>query len=621
MSVNLNVNTLQASLQAVTRGIQFNEFEAEVILLGAGGRGGVYPSEDFSRASCGGGAGSFLSASFLIPATSSLNIHVGLGGSGSLSGSYPNNVYRISRAEDTKISLTNDGVLDLFIARGGGAGESSPDGFGTGDGEFPLSQINYEPNTIEGFGIYDGGSGGGVFATASNQQPRTPRSKSIPVVIREGEVLASLFTGSIGGAGDVGSEGFRFREPAGGGGALQSGSKSRFMSQYPEGAGAGFNLDNTFLKDIRVYDVSQGAGFGLQSDSEPSYIAPPNRGWGGGISGSSGLVAIKYFGEQKIFGDAGEVITLEDYTIHIFTASADITTTGKTYSGSDVDIAVPEIPVEAIILGGGGGYGFIYDQNDERAIYGGGGGAGAAVSGSFVLGRNTTFNINIGKGGFVSSSGEESYMYGFIGSENLDTYSTASSEITMSAHGGDSGSAARTNRGDGGNSGQGFYIIGDNIEYYPSYSGAPTTTGPVPGNPNATYTSPGGGASNTSDGLTGSLAGGGDSVLGLRTTQVENSAIPYLNVTADLSSNHGAAAYNGNITWGPNTWGSGAPAREGDFSASPGLLLMRYPQFYDKYDVQVTGNVTSSLRGGSRIHQFNIGEGTIRVNYNPTGST
>lgn len=601
MSVNLNVNTLKSSLSKVERGVNFVDFEAEVILIGAGGRGGLSSASDIpNRVSNTGGAGSFLSASYTIPATSSLRIDVGQGGTGSL----VDTTYYISRAEDTKISYYNPNTTtyeDRFIARGGGAGESDP----ISELSPTITQFVYAENPVEGFTVFDGGSGGGVYATASNQTPKTPIGQPMPVVIPEGEVLGFAFTGSKGGGGDLGSVGFRQRTYAGGGGALNSGSSAVSTNVYPAGAGQGINWDDTFVSGAIANVVAKGISVDLQS-GEAGYGGTPNTGNGGGISGSSGIVAIKYFGEQKIFGDAGEVITQEDYTIHIFTGSADITTTGKTYSGSDVDIPVPQIPVEAIILGGGGGYG---DDPNPDVSGGTGGGASAAVSASFIMGRNVTFDIHIGSGGLVDTDGESSYLYGYTDS-TLETYSTASTQLTMSAYGGKCGESSSF--GNGGNSGEGYYILDETIQYYPSFSGGFGYAN-FTGSNNIRHG--GGGASNTQNGENASFERPGRVVLGIGTTIVENSTIPYEGVTADLSSNKGGGATGD----GSNTWGDGGTYDKNN--GRPGLCIFRYSQYFDRYDIQVTGNVTSSLRNGSRIHQFNIGDGTIRLSYSPTGST
>jgi hypothetical protein len=602
MSVNLNVNTLKSSLSKELKGVEYNPFEAEVIVIGAGGRGGLSTSGELSTRN-GGGAGSFISASFFVSPTSSYNISIGEGGSGSLDGL----IYTITRAEDTKISYYNPNTTayeDKYIARGGGAGESDPIDEFNSPNPFRVDVIVYEENPIEGFNAFDGGSGGGVFATASNQTPRTSIGQPMPVVIPEGEVLGFAFTGSKGGGGDLGTEGFRQRTFAGGGGVLNSGSSAVSTNLYPAGAGQGIQLLNTFLSaSVENAEVAKGGNILLGT----SINGDANTGNAGGLVGGSGLVAIKYFGEQKIFGDVGDVFTVEDYTIHLFTGSSDITTTGKTYGGSDVDKPTPLITAQLLVAGGGGGRGADF----------GGGGAGALVTSSIILGRNVTYEIVVGNAGEENENGQPSYLYGFEDTSSLP-YSSGSTPYSMSADGGFCGESSSLRFGNGGDSGQGYIYKNDVIvQTFPSYSG---------GNSYANFTGSnnirhsGGGASVKENGQDATFSGnglGGEPVGG-------TILYPWYRNAPEGSRGDSFVGGGGNAQGlgDSNTFNEPAFGASYDTNnATKGAVVIQYPQFFDAEDIVVTGNATASLYNGNRTWLFGVGTSSFTLNFEPTAST
>lgn len=581
MSVNLNVNTLKSTLSQITRGVNFVDFEAEVILVGGGGRGGLYVNS--SRTGTGGGAGSFISASFLIPATSSLFVQVGEGGSGSLSGT----TFTFFPAGDSKITYGPSGSVleELFIAPGGGVGDSAP--------TLDLSDVT----VINGVST-DGGSGGGKRNYDGTQNKSG--SISIPATIPDGtglrpaEVYGYPRTGSASSVGIYDENEPLFPQFAGGGGVNGTGSVADSRNEE-DSIGAGISLIDTFLSGSLVNNELAQGGRILWETADGNGVA--NTGQGGGYIGGSGLVAIKYSGEQKIFGDAGQVQTIEDYTIHIFTSSADITTTGKTFSGSDVDKPTPLIEVQALVAGGGGGRGF----------NGGGGGAGALVTSSFTLGRNVTYEIVVGDGGVENQNGGQSYLYGFEDTSSA-AYSSGSTPYTMSAEGGFCGvSSSILATSDGGDSGQGYIYKNDIIvQTFPSYSGGVGYGG--------------GGASVKQNGQDGTPSAGG-----LGGEYVGGTILyPWYKDTPTGTRGDSFVGGGGNGIGRGNSNTFNDPAFGASYdtgSATKGAVVIQYPQYYDFEDIVVTGNATASLYNGNRTWLFGVGTSSLTLNFNPTAST
>lgn len=279
--INLNINKIQAIRNNIERGDGLNPFVVQILAIGGGGNG------EYGTGAAGGGAGAFISSSWLIPAETTFDIEIGNPGSGSLNSA-------------TKLILTSTSD-ELFVAPGGG-------------------------NAVG----QDGGSGGGG-ATGGP----TTGGGTVEVTIPYGAILALEPTGYAGGnitGGNPGTTG-----GAGGGGVLGVGS-DRFDNTAGVAGGPGINIANTIVNGL-VSGITTLAfgGEGRCATCGGGNSAPANSGGGGqgngggagsGGIGGSGLFAIKYAGLPKATG--GTITQSGGYTTHVFTTSGQLTTTGKT---------------------------------------------------------------------------------------------------------------------------------------------------------------------------------------------------------------------------------------------------------------------------------------------------
>jgi hypothetical protein len=226
-----------------------------------------------------------------------------------------------------------------------------------------------------------------------------------------------------------------------------------------------------------------------------------------------------------------------------FVAQTDITT--YTISSSAEEYFLPILPIDYLIVGGGGGASRAFINPGLLGINSrfGGGGAGGLLSGSLSFSASATYPINVGTGGLATYSGSQSSFLGQI------------------AYGGGYGGYNDTNgqggSAVGGNGGSGGAIFGQGIagqgnsagEVFASYNGA--------GAGNSL-----GSSSLWLDGKT--YAGGGGWVAQL--TSPEGG--PNAN-TSSINPNTGSYGYGGTSVFDNQNPNAG--------SGSNGVVILRYP--------------------------------------------
>lgn len=228
-------------------------------LVVAGGGGGGGGASTDQRGGGGGGAGGLLTGSISVGSGTSYPVIVGAGGSGYGFSAYFTNGTAGSASSALSASAVGGGYGGGFGNVGGNGGS----GGGTGGGASP------------GSGTSGQGYAGGTSSSAS------------------------YFTGSAGGgAGGVGSN-----------------AKAK-----PGNTTGGVGVSSSISGAASTYAAG---GNGGQSTSVENGQANTGNGGSGEYSGGSGIVIIRYLGEQR--GSGGTVTSSGGYTIHTFTSSGTFT--------------------------------------------------------------------------------------------------------------------------------------------------------------------------------------------------------------------------------------------------------------------------------------------------------
>lgn len=299
MSIFWNSNIIEA-IRDTPKGDKYNEYPATVILIGAGGKGGS--SSANSVGASGGGAGHFVSASFIVNPLSIYDVTVG-----------KPDLVKSSVQTDGGPTYFSSASVDIFYVLGGAGGRNN-----AGPG-------------------YTSGSGGGAVGGPGASDTSYPGGLSLPVP--SGSNFDSSITGSKGGDGTIAVVGPQNLFPVGGGGGGAAGAGAKPANAGGNTAG-GPGIDNVFLQTLGPSGsnvCSGGTGGGAPSSGQCS-VAPGQPGitygsGGGGSNGdnvggagATGAFAIIYEGIQKGLG--GQVSQIDDYTMHFFTASGQFYSTG-----------------------------------------------------------------------------------------------------------------------------------------------------------------------------------------------------------------------------------------------------------------------------------------------------
>ena len=301
----------------------------EYLIVAGGGGGGM----DMGG---GGGAGGVLTGSAAVARATTYTVTVGAGGRGGAAGG---GQYRTDRVgpqpsvHQFTISATSgaNSVFNGITAVGGGFGGSS--------------YYLYTPNS--GLGA-SGGSGGGSSGY-TNGATTTGASGTSGQGNKGGNAGGgSYYAGGGGGAGGAGADGPS--QANGGAGVLSSilgyplywggGGGGGAYSSTPGGnggvGGGGGGAIGTTTGGAGFTNGQPGGGGSINSQTNcPGGDAGPNTGGGGGGSshynltnkggdGGSGIVVIRYPGQQKAMG--GTVYYNAGYTIHVFTQSGNFIT-------------------------------------------------------------------------------------------------------------------------------------------------------------------------------------------------------------------------------------------------------------------------------------------------------
>lgn len=301
----------------------------EYLIVAGGGGGGM----DMGG---GGGAGGVLTGSAAVARATTYTVTVGAGGRGAAAGG---GQYRTDRVgpqpsvHQFTISATSgaNSVFNSITAVGGGYGGSS--------------YYGYTPNN--GLGA-SGGSGGGSSGYTAGATTTGASGTSGQGYKGGNAGGGSYYAGGGGGAAGAGADGPN--QANGGAGVLSS------ILGYPlywggGGGGAAYSASTGGNGGIggggggAVGTTTGGAGFtngqpggGGSPNSQtncPGGDAGPNTGGGGGGGshynltnkggdGGSGIVVIRYPGQQKAMG--GTVYYNAGYTIHVFTQSGNFIT-------------------------------------------------------------------------------------------------------------------------------------------------------------------------------------------------------------------------------------------------------------------------------------------------------
>ena len=301
----------------------------EYLIVAGGGGGGM----DMGG---GGGAGGVLTGSAAVARATTYTVTVGAGGRGGAAGG---GQYRTDRAGPQEsvhqftIGATNgsNSVFNSITAVGGGSGGSS--------------YRAYTPGITGGNGGSGGGSGGyndnaGTFSGGTGVSGQGYAG---------GNCTGAYGAAGGGGAGGVGSNG-PGASPNGGAGVLSSilgyplywggGGGGGAYSSTPGGnggaGGGGGGAIGTTTGGAGFTNGQPGGGGSPNAQTNcPGGDAGPNTGGGGGGGshynltnkggdGGSGIVVIRYPGQQKAMG--GTVYYNAGYTIHVFTQSGSFIT-------------------------------------------------------------------------------------------------------------------------------------------------------------------------------------------------------------------------------------------------------------------------------------------------------
>jgi hypothetical protein len=281
----------------------------EVLAVGAGGGGGGWDG----NYGAGGGAGGVVYSKITSMGTGTFNIAIG-GGGGSGSG-----------------CLTSAGA-GAAGANGGGAGGNAGNGgcSGGGGGGGGWSGV-YNSTTSVYYVVAGGGAGGGGSNEGMANDVAAPGGGT-----QTAGANATSMTGANGSAysGDGGGGG------GGGGGYYGGAGQNPNSSSYGYSGSGGANYANaTYTTGTVTYNGN--ASSGNSSNGNPGAAVTVtnatdfgytnNKGGGGqapygggyGVSGTDGIVIIRYYGPQRAIG--GVVTTVNGYTVHTFTSAGTLT--------------------------------------------------------------------------------------------------------------------------------------------------------------------------------------------------------------------------------------------------------------------------------------------------------
>lgn len=284
------------------------------------------------------------------------------------------------------------------------------------------------------------------------------------------------------------------------------------------------------------------------------------------------------------------------------------------------------VPIEYLVVAGGGGGAWGNTGNDGN----GGGGAGGLLSGTTGYLLGSTFSISVGTGGTAGPSGGGFASQGGNGGNSIfgsitatggggggsDLTNTTDTSVRNGRNGGSGGGASTS--GDGGIGGIGISGQGNNG----GYANQPGGGGPGGGGG-------GGGGAGAIGGNGGQSSNGGAGGAGV-SSSITGSALFYAAGGGGSSwtnsggaggssiGGSGAARVSATSATSPSqNTGSGGGAGVSTFSSSAGangVVILAYPDIYPALTT-IPGGLTYSqpTRSGYRVYRFTAGSGTVTL--------
>jgi hypothetical protein len=303
--------------------------------------------------------------------------------------------------------------------------------------------------------------------------------------------------------------------------------------------------------------------------------------------------------------------------------SADSLNTNLTISGLTVQVPLPPLTINYLVIAGGGGGG-----NGSGGAGGGAGGYRTNQGGTaLTLNAATNYAITVGSGGPALAQGVGSQNHGVSGNNSIFHNITATggggggSENDKNGYSGGSGGGANYNSNTPGSGNAGNYnpvegYAGGNGGTAPNYSGGGGGgAGQVGGN--AGGSSAGNGGNGLSNNITGSsvtYAGGGGG-------GSQDGGNPGTPGTGGSGGGGNGAAYTGaaGSDGTPNTGGggggtafqiSGGPTAAAGYGGGSGVVILRYPAAYT-----ISGLSGSTVTVGTdEVTTFTAGTGNVQFN-------
>ena len=416
---------------AVFRNTSGKTFPVRLLAVGGGGAGMDGYRGTPSTFVCGGGGGGgggVTETNAVLSAGDVWTIRVGAGGG------IPSHSYKVPRYEAGASSVSN-GVSELVLTPGGGAGGSRP------------SNSGIRPTV--------GAAGGGGSGKSTTERSGTNGVYTSSTFISEGAANPSGGNGGEtaygGGGGGAGADGYRATGGSGlasditgeevvygsggGGGGLCRGSSIYAGGDGGLNAGVGGTGDATSIVKATdpVANTGSGGAGGVSfgGDEDSAFDATYSHG----TPGADGVVIRRYDISDTpcIGGDIVTVTTNGNMATYIHTFTN--TTSAATFEPS---IAFDGTSVRMLVVGGGGAGMDGNKGTPGKAVYGGGGGGGGGVTETnALLSVGDVWTIRVGAGGGIPAS--HSYQAARY-EAGASSVSNGVSELVLTPGGGAGGS-------------------------------------------------------------------------------------------------------------------------------------------------------------------------------------
>lgn len=550
---------------AYAAGLQ--SFVAEYLVVAGGGAGGT-------RHGGGGGGGGVVTGSTTL-FTDSYSVTVGAGGSGRVhsNGGLPGQ----DSSAFGKSALGGGGGHGFPGPNpsGGSGGGAADSGGGAGSSSIPGTGLQ-PASASGGFGNngglgqsnpWYGGGGGGAGAVGGNVQTS----------VRAG-------SGGIGYPSSI--TGTSIRYAGGGGGASWQGNPSNLSGFGGEGGGANGATNNATPAGATANTGGGGGAHGGEST-----------GFGG--NGGSGVIIVRYpstFAATFGPGVTGSNTIVGSDAITTITAGTGNVTWGI------------RLPVEYLVVAGGGSGGSGNDTGQSEGA--GGGGAGGMRTGTADSILNTSYLVTVGAGG-PSTTGL--LQFGNQGQNSVFS--------TITSTGG--GAGGRGTNGAGGNGGSGG---GGGSGTSPGTGGTGIAGQGRNGANGAINAAPGGGGGAGAVGISGVSGVGGNGGAGLSSSITGTPTFyagggaggGYFVVTNSGGVGGGGAGGNpgngfpGTANTGGGGGGAGRNTGPTSGAGGSGVVILKYPDIYTLINSSGLVATTTSPSSGFKVTTITSGTGYVR---------